>query len=99
MYPWLRVMYAVVVMGSRIRRSACGTNLSTFCPCANAGGVLSTAAMASAPITAVIECNSEKRLFIAKSPATNAGGTTRQCLVGLCLGCSIENSKGGDPGG
>ena len=36
MYPWLRVMYAVVVIGSRMRRSACGMNLSTFCACANA---------------------------------------------------------------
>ena len=32
MYPWLRVMYAVVVIGSRMRRSACGMNLSTFLP-------------------------------------------------------------------
>src|SRR6266436_2578731 len=78
MYPWLRVMYAVVVIGSRMRRSACGMNLSTFCPCANAAGAASTAAMASAPITLVIESDCEKRLFIEKSPGTNAGGAYAQ---------------------
>src|SRR6266849_2549852 len=75
MYPWLRVMYAVVVIGSRMRRSACGMNLSTFCPCANAAGAASTAAMTSAPITPVIESDSEERLLIEKSPGTKAGGT------------------------
>src|SRR6266542_3646056 len=78
MYPWLRVMYAVVVIGSRMRRSACGMNLSTFCPCANAAGAASTAAMASAPITPVIESDSEERLLIGKSPGTKAGGAYLQ---------------------
>src|SRR2546425_228634 len=35
-------MYAVVLIGSRMRRSACGMNLSTFCPCANAAGAATT---------------------------------------------------------
>src|SRR5438445_4744997 len=74
MYPWLRVMYAVVEIGSRMRRSACGMILSTFCPCANAAGAASTAAMTSAPIAAAIECDSEERLSIGKSPGTSAGG-------------------------
>src|SRR5450631_2599919 len=71
MYPWLRVMYAVVVIGSRIRRSACGMNLSTFCPCAHAVGTTSAVA-ATRPITAVIERSSAVRLLIVKSPRTKA---------------------------
>ena len=39
--------------GSRMRRSACGMNLRTFCPCAHAEGALKTAATASMPTTAV----------------------------------------------
>ena len=31
MYPWLRVMYAVVQMGSTILRSECMTTRSTVC--------------------------------------------------------------------
>src|SRR6476646_31318 len=45
-------MYAVVVMGSRIRKSACGMNLRTFCPWADAIGVPSTAASITALSTA-----------------------------------------------
>src|SRR5437667_10387396 len=82
MYPWLRVMYAVVEIGSRMRRSACGIILSTFCPCANAAGAASTAAMTSAPIAAAIECDSEERLSIGKSPGANAGGALQIRLRG-----------------
>src|SRR5438045_9418514 len=67
MYPWLRVMYAVVVIGSRIRRSACGMNLSTFWACAHAEGVVKAVATASVAIKAAIERSSATRLAISLS--------------------------------
>src|SRR5215203_5341014 len=48
MYPWLRVMYAVVAIGSRMRRSACGMNLRTFCAMAPVQGPAATAITANA---------------------------------------------------
>src|SRR6185295_7411726 len=43
-------------------------NLSTFCPCAHAEGVLKTAATASMPITAVMERSSALGLLIGRLP-------------------------------
>src|SRR5215470_13786319 len=60
-------MYAVVVIGSRIRRSACGMNLSTFC-CANACGADRIAVTTTMPIAVAIERSSKALLLIAKSP-------------------------------
>jgi hypothetical protein len=48
-------MYAVVVIGSRMRRSACGMNFSTFWPCASALLAFNIAARTTAPMTAAIE--------------------------------------------
>src|SRR5437899_12606009 len=87
-------MYAVVVIGSRMRRSACGTNLRTFCPWANATGMLKTAPRAKAPITAAIERRSAERLLIAKvslnkgaqyGSATTQYGSATKDEKGLCL--------------
>src|SRR5690242_19093427 len=65
MYPWLRVMYAVVVMGSRIRRSAWGMNLSTFWPCASATDEPNVTARIRMAISAVRNGDREGRLLIA----------------------------------
>src|SRR5258708_39752174 len=87
-------MYAVVVIGSRMRRSACGTNLRTFCPWANATGMLKTAPRAKAPITAAIERLSAERLLIAKVSLNKSGqyGSATKDEKGLCLTRACESS-------
>src|ERR1700682_3645504 len=87
MYPWLRVMYAVVVIGSRIRRSACGMNLSTFWPCAQANGALSVTAMAMtmAPRTRLLERRGGEFVCITKSPGTNMDDYGASC-AGVAAG-------------
>src|SRR5947208_2623861 len=78
-------------MGSRIRRSACGMNLSTFCPCANAAGMPGNVVMASATITAVIKRNREQRLFIANPPEIDNFKRRRsRGRFAMCLLLSLE---------
>src|SRR6476660_8490327 len=76
MYPWLRVMYAVVVIGSRIRKSACGMNLRTFCPCAKTFGAPSAAASINAQMAAT-ELN-RTCLFIVRLLDRNGCGNERE---------------------
>src|SRR5215470_15330834 len=92
-------MYAVVVMGSRIRRSACGMNLSTFC-CARAQGALSTAVTASVAIKALVESSEGERRFIEVSRAIERGGqpgASGRCagdiLVRAARGVSVAPGK------
>ena len=85
MYPWLRVMYAVVVIGSRIRKSACGMNFSTFWPCASATGDPSVEAKASKAIAAVKKCDREIRLLMARvsedERASSGTHRSRRCVA------------------
>jgi len=48
--------------------------------------------MTSAPITAIIECDSEERSFIGKSPGTNAGGACAACVIGEAAADSLRES-------
>src|SRR6266567_8597362 len=62
-------------MGSRILKSACGMNLRTFGPCADATGAPSIMTAARAPIAAAVELHATQRLFIAGSPGPENGRT------------------------
>src|SRR5438045_3446171 len=66
-YAWLRVMYAVVAIGSRTFRSACGMNRIAppfFCACTDGARMVAAAAAAAAPATKPRRLNAGMALLL-----------------------------------
>src|SRR6266567_9390614 len=80
-------------MGSRILKSACGMNLRTFGPCADATGAPSIMTAARAPIAAAVELHATQRLFIAGSPGPENGRTYLEEKLGRSSPLAIAVSR------